>query len=221
MGYGAALKSGIREAETPLVAIIDLDGSYPVEELPALVQAAENYEMVVGARTGAMKGYPFLRRIPKWALRKYVEWLVDQKVPDFNSGMRVMRTRMIKPFLRLFPNGFSFTTTCTVAVLREGYPVQWIPVDYAPRLGKSKIRPIRDTMNFVYLLLRTGAYFAPLRVFAPIAMGLFGLFLVSLGYDVFFLQNLTDKTVMLLLFSLNTALFSLLADMIRRTLNTR
>jgi hypothetical protein len=80
---------------------------------------------------------------------------------------------------------------------------------------------VRDTLNFIYLLVRTGAYFAPLRVFAPIAMALFFLFLCSLGYDVIWLRNLTDKTVMLLLFSLNTALFSLLADMIRRTLDAR
>lgn len=138
------------------------------------------------------------------------------EVPGFNSGMRVIRTSLVKRYLPLLPNGFSFATTITVRFSRDGYRVGFVPVDHSPRIGRSTIRPLRHTINFFHLLLRTGAYFAPIRVSAPIAFGLFGFFLVSPGYDVFWLRNLTGKTLMLLPFSLNTLLFTLLPDIIRK-----
>jgi hypothetical protein len=99
-------------------------------------------------------------------------------------------------------------------MMRAGYEVRFVPIDYAPRIGRSKIQPVRDTLRFTQLVLRTGMYFAPLRVLTPL-VALLGLgFLISLGYDVWVLRDLTDKTVLLLFFAMNTALFALLADMI-------
>jgi hypothetical protein len=80
-------------------------------------------------------------------------------------------------------------------------------------MGKSKIRPIRDTLLITQLILRTGIYFAPLRVFLPIA----GLLLLATGTSLcvdLARSNLTDKTVVLFVASLNVAMFALLADMI-------
>jgi hypothetical protein len=59
-------------------------------------------------------------------------------------------------------------------------------------------------------------YFAPLRVFLPIFLVVGLAALVSLGFDVFKLQNLTDKTVLLFIAALNVIMFALLADMIRK-----
>ncbi len=101
-------------------------------------------------------------------------------------------------------------------MLTNDHRVLFIPVGYRPRIGRSKIRPIRDTLNFIQLILRTGTYFAPLRVFMPIAFALgFGCML-SFAYDVLVLHNVTDKTLMLLLSSLNAGMFALLADMIAK-----
>lgn len=218
-GYGAALKKGIRRANTELIVITDADGTYPSERIPELVNLAHEADMIVGARTADEVAYSLIRKIPKVFLRAYASWLVGVRIPDINSGMRVFRKSVAERYMKLLPDTFSFTTTITMAMMRNRYDVRFVPISYTHRLGESKIRPIRDTLHFVQLILRTGMYFGPLRVLTPlIALMTLG-FLISLGYDIFILSNLTDKTILLLLFSLNTAIFALLADMIDKRSN--
>ncbi|MGI9628501.1 MAG: glycosyltransferase family 2 protein [Longimicrobiales bacterium] len=213
-GYGAALKSGIRRSSGELIVITDADGTYPSDRIPDLLRIAEEADMVVGARIGANVKYPMIRRLPKFFLSRYAAWIVGQPIPDMNSGLRVMRRAVVEEFLNILPDSFSFTTTITVATLSKNYDVRFEPISYAPRVGRSKIQPVRDTLRFLQLILRTGMYFAPMRVFFPLAL-LIGLgFMGSLSYDVFVAHNLTDKTVILLLFCMNTGMFALLADMI-------
>jgi glycosyltransferase involved in cell wall biosynthesis len=214
LGYGAALKTGIRRAEAPLIAITDADGTYPNDRLPELITRAADADMVVGARIGEDVVYSKVRAVPKIVLRRYASWLSRVNIPDINSGMRVFRKDVAERFIKVLPDTFSFTTTITVAMLTNRYAVDFVPISYAPRIGKSKIRPIRDTLKFVQLLIRTGMYFAPMRVLMPVVLLLTGAFLARLSYDVFVLMDLTEATMLLLLFALNTALFGLLADMI-------
>lgn len=215
-GYGAALKTAIKTARSPYIAITDADGTYPNERMAELLALARDTEadMVVGARVSPDVKYPLIRKIPKMFLRTYAAWLAGRSIPDLNSGMRVFRRDVAERFVSILPDGFSFTTTITLAMLTNYLNVRYVPIDYAPRIGRSKIRPIHDTLNFVQLIVRTGMYFAPLRVFFPVAVGLFLLFCLSLCHDVFVLWNLTDKSILLLLFSMNTGMFALLADMI-------
>lgn len=213
-GYGAALKTGIRHAETEFVVITDADGTYPIARIPELVAAAADADMVVGARTAADVVYPLIRKIPKMVLKSYASWLARRNIPDLNSGLRVIRRAVVERFLPILPDTFSFTTTITIAMHTNGYEVVYHPIGYAARRGKSKIRPVRDTLRFVKLIVRTGTYFAPMRVFFPMALLLFLAFLVSLLVDVFYYGDLTEKTLLLILFSMNTGMFALLADMI-------
>ncbi len=213
-GYGAALKTGIRQASAEFIVITDADGTYPNERIPELVEIAKTVDMVVGARTGENVTYSKIRKIPKFFLARYASWMAGQRIPDMNSGLRVMRRTVLEKFISILPDGFSFTTTITLAMLTNYYAVRYIPIGYSSRVGKSKIRPIRDTLNFLQLILRTGMYFAPLRVFFPVGLLLGAAFMASLTYDVFVLRNLTDKTLLLLLFGMNTVMFALLADMI-------
>ena len=215
-GYGAALKTGIRRSSAPLIVITDADGTYPNERIDELVEEAADADMVVGARIGDDVEYSWIRRIPKFFLARYAVWISRSPIPDMNSGLRVMRREVLERFFNILPDGFSFTTTITVAMLTNRYDVRYVPISYQRRVGRSKIQPVRDTVRFFQLILRTGTYFAPLRVFFPIACMLGMAFLVSLGYDVFWLGNLTDKTVLLLLFCLNTGMFALLADMLHK-----
>ena len=131
-----------------------------------------------------------------------------------NSGLRVFRKSIAERFFKILPDGFSLTTTLTVAMMRNRYAVVFEPIAFSDRVGRSKIRPLRDTLGFIQLIVRTGMYFAPLRVLLPLVAVLSIAFAVSLGYDIVVLKNLTDKTIILLLFAMNTALFGLLADMI-------
>ncbi|MGD8451830.1 MAG: glycosyltransferase family 2 protein [Phycisphaerae bacterium] len=218
-GYGAALKTGIQRAHSELIVITDADGTYPNERIAELVAVARDADMVVGARTADDAVYPLIRKIPKAFLRTYASWLARRRIPDLNSGMRVFRRSVAQHFLRILPDGFSFTTTITLAMLTNFHDVRYIPIGYAHRKGRSKIRPIRDTVRFVQLIVRTGTYFAPMRVFFPFALVLFGAFILSALYDVFFLNNLTDKTILFFLFAMNTGMFALLADMIDKRSN--
>lgn len=215
-GYGAALKAGIRIAASDLIVITDADGTYPVDRIPDLVETlvTQDVAMVVGSRVGEDVEYSPIRRIPKVFLKAYIDWIARTDVPDFNSGLRVFRRDVAEKFIGILPNKFSFTTTITLACITNNYPVVYRPISYARRVGKSKIQPVRDTLRFSQLIVRTGMYFAPLRVLGPIAMMICLLAFVSLGIDVFVLKNLTDSTVLLFLFTLNTGMFALLADMI-------
>jgi glycosyltransferase involved in cell wall biosynthesis len=213
-GYGAALKTGLRRARGDWILIVDADGSYPLESIPELVKTAAEADMVVGARTAAEVVYPHSRRIAKWFLRLALRWFVGRKVEDMNSGLRIFRKDLALRYWRFFPDGFSFTTTLTLIALVNGYTVRYVPIDYRQRVGKSKIQPVRDTLRFLQLVVRTGFYFEPLRVFLPVIAAVGAATLAAAAWDVLVENNLTDKTVILLVFLLNITLLALLADMI-------
>lgn len=216
LGYGAALKSGIRHALSPIIVTVDADGTYPLDQIPALAERCRSYDMVVGARTGENVQASTLRSIPKWFLRRWASWIARRDIPDINSGLRAFRKDLVEPLFGLLPDTFSFTLTITLAFLTTVRRVEFVPIDYAKRVGKSKIGPFQDTLRFIALIVRTGIYFAPLRVFMPFVGLMFVFALVSLTYDIVVAQNLTDKTVLMFLFTFNTLIFALLADMIDR-----
>jgi glycosyltransferase involved in cell wall biosynthesis len=214
LGYGAAIKSGVRRARYQWIVITDADGTYPNDRIGDLVSEAANADMVVGARTQGDGGQPLLRRMAKAVLRAHCSWLVGEPIPDMNSGLRIFRKSVFEKFAKILPDGFSLTTTITVAMMRSRYRVVFLPIRYSERVGRSKIRPLRDTLGFLQLIARTGMYFAPLRVLLPLATLLMLGFVGSVSYDLFVLHNLTDKTILLFLFTVNTVLFGMLADMI-------
>ena len=212
-GYGAAIKTGIGHSSYPLVAITDADGTYPNEELPRLLAGMEAHDMVVGARTGGKVHVPLIRRPAKWLLNRIANYLVDMKIPDLNSGFRVFRKKIAERYFHILPNGFSLTTTITLAMISDGYQVHYESIDYYKREGRSKIKPV-DALNFLVFIVRTITYFNPLRVFLPICLALFGLGMARLCYDVFWLHNLTDSTTLLFLFALQVGLIGIVADLI-------
>jgi glycosyltransferase involved in cell wall biosynthesis len=213
-GYGAALKTGLRHARGEWILIVDADGTYPLESIEDLVRALPEADMVIGARTTSEVAYPHSRRIAKWFLRMALRWFVGRPVEDMNSGMRIFRRDLALRYLKFFPDGFSFTTTLTLIALVNGYTLRYVPIEYRERVGESKIRPVRDTLGFLQLIVRTGFYFEPLRVFFPVIVLVGAATVAAVAWDVLVERNLTDKTVILLLFTLNITLLALLADMI-------
>ncbi len=213
-GYGAALKTGIRRARFERVAIIDADGTYAPESLVELVAHWGDNDMVVGARVGKDAAIPALRRPAKWLLNQLANYLVGVKIPDLNSGLRVFRRSVALRFFNLLPSGFSFTTTITLAMLSNDYLVAYVPIPYAARIGSSKIRPIRDTVNFVGLILRTFMYFAPLKVFAPVSLAFLLAALVKTGINVVAYQNVSTSDLLLWVTGIILGMMGLLADLI-------
>lgn len=215
-GYGAALKTGIKEARYKLIAITDADGTYPVNRLPEMINYMKNHDMVVGARNGKNVKVPFVRRLPKIILNKYASYLTDYDIPDLNSGLRVFHKDIYDKFKGLLPNGFSFTSTITVAMLSNNYHIKYISIDYYKRQGKSKIRPIHDTIGFFGLVSKITLYFNPLRVFIPITLIFLAIGTIFLGYDLIFNQNISDKTILTFFLGMQFWLIGTLADIIIR-----
>jgi glycosyltransferase involved in cell wall biosynthesis len=213
-GYGAALKTGIRKAKYDTIAIIDADGTYPAEELPKLASGIGEWDMVVGARVGEGAEVSPLRKVAKWFLTQLANYLVGTPIPDLNSGLRVFKKDIAMQFYNVLPSGFSFTLTITLALLSNDYLVQYVPTRYHKRVGKSKIRPIRDTLGFLQLIIRTVMYFAPLKIFLPVSLALFLFGIVIFLYSVLVLDKVMDVTVVVtILASIQIAAIGLLADL--------
>jgi len=209
-GYGAALKRGIKASRADWILIIDADGTYPPEAIPQLLAVADENEMVVGARTGKNVKIPFARRPAKWFLGKLASYLSGRKLPDLNSGLRLMRRELIDEYWHLLPSGFSFTTTITLASACNDHEFEYIPIDYFKRLGTSSIRPWH-AYEFLLLTLRTIVFFNPLKVFIPLGAVLALAGLVKLIYDIV-IGNLSESAVLAILAALVVWVLGLLAD---------
>lgn len=214
-GYGEALKTGIRNAAYDRIAIIDADGSYPAADIPKLAELLDGAEMVVGARTKANAAIPLIRRPAKALLTWLASYLTGTKIPDLNSGLRLFKRPLAIEFFDLLPSGFSFTTTITLAALNSGYNVEFVPIDYYHRTGRSKIRPIQDTFNFFMLVLRLTLIFRPIKIYLPLAGLMVALALVILAVGWFAFGRIFDNTILLVIqTAIQAAMIGLLADVV-------
>ena len=219
LGYGASLKKGIKETNSDIIVITDADCTYPASEIPKLVDDLENNDMSVGARTGKKVNIPLIRRPAKWILLRYARWLANADIKDLNSGLRAFRKQTAYQFFHILPNGFSFTSTITIAMHINNYSISYIPINYYKRVGSSSIRPIRDTLAFFSLVLRTTLYFNPLKVFGVIS-GCLILLSVILSITCKYLYgNIPDiLTITIFMTGLNSIGLGLVCDLINRKL---
>ncbi|MEW6095455.1 MAG: glycosyltransferase family 2 protein [bacterium] len=212
-GYGWAIKTAIKKVKYDIIAIIDADGTYPTSEMPNLIKYISEYDMVVGTRN--KRKLPLNRRPAKFFLNMLANYLTEVEIPDLNSGMRVFKKDVALKFFSILPDRFSFTITITLAMLTNDYLVKFVPIDYFQRKGKSKIRPIRDTYNFILLIIRTVMYFNPLKIFIPLSIILFLIAMIVFCYSNFVLHKVMDISVIVILMSaVQIAAIGLLADLV-------
>jgi glycosyltransferase involved in cell wall biosynthesis len=173
-GYGAALKTGIRAAKSDYVMTLDSDGQHMAGEAARLWQHVGENEMVVGNRAALLHS-PIWRMPGKWLLGVLANYLVQQRIPDLNSGLRILHRETVLRYLHLCPSGFSFSTTITLVMLYRGYNVEYVPITVQKRIGKSSIS-LTTGFQTLLLILRLAALIDPLRVFIPISaiIGLIG-----------------------------------------------
>lgn len=179
MGNGAAIKRGARAASGDTLVFMDADGQHDPACIPDLLaKLGQGYDMVVGARDWAGQA-----GVHRGAANAFYNWLASRmtgsEVKDLTSGFRVVRAEKFREFLYLLPNGFSYPTTSTMAFFRSAYPVAYVPIPVARRIGRSHIRPIRDGIRFLLIIFKIATLYAPLKLFVPTAAGFF---LVGLGY---------------------------------------
>lgn len=179
MGNGAAIKRGARAATGDVIVFMDADGQHDASCIPRLLQKLdEGYDMVVGARDwGGQAG------VSRGLANTFYNWLASRMtgfaVKDLTSGFRAVRADKFKEFLHLLPNGFSYPTTSTMAFFRSAYPVAYVPIPVAKRIGRSHIRPLRDGVRFLLIIFKIATLYSPLKLFAPASVSFF---LIGLGY---------------------------------------
>jgi glycosyltransferase involved in cell wall biosynthesis len=180
-GNGAAVKTGIRRAHGEVILLMDADGQMDPRFIPDLLAGiAAGYDMVVGARTRETQGDSFVRRWGNRALDMLGSYLVETEVRDLTSGYRAMRREVIMEFINLLPNRYSYPTTSTLALLKAGYNVGYVPVTAQRRQGgRSGQKLFRNGVRFGLIILRIVSLFAPLRVYMPIALSMQVLALLS------------------------------------------
>ncbi|OQY41486.1 MAG: hypothetical protein B6242_17310 [Anaerolineaceae bacterium 4572_78] len=165
LGYGAALKTGIKNAKTDFVLTMDSDGQHKVSDVISLWELQEGYDMVVGQRTSLVHS-PLWRMPGKWFLGSMANYLTSQSIPDLNSGLRLMRRDVVLRYMHLCPSGFSFSTTITMALLSQGYNVLYTPIQVEKRTGKSTVS-FSTGLETLILVLRIATLFNPLKIFIP------------------------------------------------------
>lgn len=179
MGNGAAIKRGAKAASGELLVFMDADGQHDPAEIPALLaRLDEGYDMVVGARDRSGQANVG-RSLANGMYNRIASWMTNFRVQDLTSGFRVVRARQFREFLHLLPNGFSYPTTITMAFLRSAYPVCYVPIHAARRVGKSHLRPLRDGVRFLLIIFKIATLYSPLKLFAPTALAFF---LTGSGY---------------------------------------
>jgi polyisoprenyl-phosphate glycosyltransferase len=220
VGYGQSLKTGILAARHDSIVIIDADLTYPAAAIPRLLARFEQgFDMVVGARTGhhyeggAFKGP--LRQVLKFV----VEFSAGRSIPDANSGLRVFNRKTVTPYLPHLCNTFSFTTSLTLAYMMTGRFVDYLPIDYHARVGRTKVRLFMDSLRTLQYIVQAIIYYSPLKLFLLLTLltillavgGFLGSALT--GLNAFYYLGIGGLLVSILVFALG-----LLADLLRQIL---
>lgn len=171
LGYGAAVKTGIRSASFDTIVMTDADGSYPADAMPGLVDLyRQGFDMAVGARSGRVYRGSALKWPMRLILRFLVEWTAGRQIPDINSGLRVFSRATMLRYLPALSSSFSFTTSATLVYMLAGRFVAYRPIGYGERIGTSHVRLWRDSLRTLQYIVRTIVLFNPIKLFLLLAL---------------------------------------------------
>lgn len=213
-GYGASLLTGISRSKYEWIGIIDADGTYPIKHFKRFFEYTVDHDMIVGKRR--WKDISWIRRLPKFFLLKLASFVTNYAIPDLNSGMRLFKKEIVQKYLRLFPQRFSFTSTITIICITNFYKVCFVDIPYYERIGKSAIHPIRDTVNFFYLVFRMALYFKPLRFFVPLSTIVFLLAVARGVRDVLAVNHFGGLALVLFFMAFQIFFFGLIAEIVSK-----
>jgi glycosyltransferase involved in cell wall biosynthesis len=215
MGNGAAIKRGTRAASGDVLVFMDADGQHDPALIPQLLaRLEEGFDMVVGARNA--KGQANAGRGAANAFyNKLASWMTGHKVADLTSGFRAVRADKFREFLHLLPNGFSYPTTSTMAFFRSAYPVAYVLIPVARRVGTSShIRPLRDGLRFLLIIFKIATLYSPLKLFAPASVVFFLLGLGNYVYTYLTMHRLTNMSMLLFSAAVIIFLIGLISEQI-------
>jgi polyisoprenyl-phosphate glycosyltransferase len=185
-GYGFSLKRGIRAAENECIFITDADGTYPLERMPEFIdEFHEGFDMIVGARQGKAYTGSVVKSFARFCFKIMSEFVTGKKIPDINSGFRVMRRSKMLPILGDLSNTFSFTTSSTLIFFLQHNFIKYIPIEYKKRKGKSKVKYVRDALVATQIMADIIARYNPIKLFMFLSFFPFACFLFFLGLSIY------------------------------------
>ncbi len=193
---------------------MDADGQHQPEDIPRLLEKfAEGYDMVVGARqSGSHAGAH--RAVANDLFSRFASWMVMQTVEDLTCGFRVARADRFRKFLYLLPNGFSYPTTITMSFFRAGFSVGYVPIHTPRRIGSSHIRPLRDGVRFLLIIIKVGTLYSPQKLFLPISAGFFLTGLTYYLYTYWVSGRFTNMSALLFISAILTFLIGIVSEQI-------
>ena len=214
LGNGAAIKSGARAAKGEVIVFMDGDGQHDPRQIGLLLEIIDlGADLVVGARHSGGQA-----NIGRSLANKFYNWFASLitgfKIQDLTSGFRAVNANKFRQFLNLLPNGFSYPTTSTMAFLRSGYRVKFVPIEVAKREGKSHLRPIRDGVRFLLIIFKVATLYSPLKVFVPLAAVCFALGLSRYGYTYWYSGTFTNMSALLMVAAVQIFLIGLVSEQI-------
>ena len=213
MGNGAAIKSGLRCARGEWVLMMDADGQHKPEDIARLLEHKDRYDMVVGARTRQSETSAH-RDLANWVYNRFASYVTRFKVEDLTSGFRLVRLSVARQFIYLLPNTFSYPSTLTLGYLRSGRTVKYIPIQTKARVGKSKIKLLKDGARFFLIITKIASLFSPFRVFLPISLGFFVTGLCYYAYTFLTQGRFTNMSALLFNSSIIIFMIGLVAEQI-------
>ena len=213
-GNGATIKTGIKAASGEVIICMDSDGQHDPEDILKMLPFIGEYDLVVGARPFKSDG-TWYRNLANKFYNGLASWLTDFKIEDLTSGFRIFKADVVKKFYHLFPQRFSYPTTSTLAFLKGGYNIKYVPINIQPRKGgSSKIRLFRDGFRFTTIIFKIILLFEPMRVFLPVTLISFLLGLASMIVSIVQAGRLyvPNSSVILFVLSVLAFLMGVLAE---------
>ncbi len=193
---------------------MDSDGQHDPEDILKMLPYLGEYDLVVGARPFKADG-TWYRNLANKFYNSLASHLTGFKIEDLTSGFRIFKADVVKKFYYLFPQRFSYPTTSTLALLKGGYNIKYVPINIqARKAGASKIRLFRDGFRFTTIIFKIILLFEPMRVFLPVTVVSFLLGLVSMIISI--IQNarlyVPNSSVILFVLSILAFLMGILAE---------
>ena len=214
MGNGAAIKSGIRIASGEILIFMDGDGQHSPEDMEKMLEYFPAYDMVVGARP---KGHYMsgVRGFGNSIFNRLGSYVTKFPIQDLTSGFRAIKSDIARDLLYLLPNTYSYPTTLTLGVLRNGRSVKYVSIDIQARKeGKSQIRILRDGIRFFMIITKICALYSPFRIFLPVSFLMFLLGFFYYLYTYITQNRFTNMSALLLTTSVIIFMMGLISEQI-------
>jgi dolichol-phosphate mannosyltransferase len=147
-GLGPAYLAGFRRAldhGAELVLEMDCDFSHSPGDVPRLVAAAKDADLVIGSRYvegGSIGNWGFARRFVSAGGSLYARLLLGAPVRDLTGGFKCYRRRVLETIDldSIHSKGYAFQIETTYRALRAGFRVREIPIHFVDREeGGSKM----------------------------------------------------------------------------------